>query len=62
MYVTTAPCYECAKVIANTEICHVVYDQEYEDRTSELFKCLEIKFERIANFSQINFEHKTSGD
>lgn len=56
MFVTTAPCYECAKVIANTEIHHIVYDCEYEERTIELFRILDIKIEKIANFSFINFE------
>lgn len=53
MFVTTAPCYECAKVIANTEIVHVIYNEEYEQKTIELFRVLDIEIERIANFSQV---------
>ncbi len=53
MFVTTLPCYECAKVIANTEIVHVVYNEEYEPKTIELFRALDIEIERIANFSQV---------
>lgn len=31
MYLTHSPCVQCAKVIINANISHVIYDEEYRD-------------------------------
>lgn len=36
IYVTVTPCYECAKLIVQSGIRHVVYAQHYESRSTEL--------------------------
>jgi len=50
LYVTLSPCLLCAKMIINSGIVHVVYDEEYcfNEQTRTLFaeagvKCVQMK-------------------
>lgn len=36
-YITTFPCYICAKMLASSGIIEIVYDKEYEDEQSKEF-------------------------
>lgn len=49
LYVTTSPCWECAKIIANTSCAHVIFESDYQllDKVSALFTQTGITLEKI---------------
>lgn len=50
MYVSTFPCFNCAKIICNTDIEEIVYLEEYADmRAINIFKLKGIKVTKYGN-------------
>lgn len=47
LYVTSAPCIDCAKLIANTSIKYVAYQSSYDNEVLSYFKVHGIATERI---------------
>lgn len=49
MYITLSPCYDCAKLIIQSGISRVVYNEDYRDISGvELIKKAKIQIKRLA--------------